>query len=616
MFDFLTASALADDLSHRIDGGRVQVTGLVSRDTMAIEFYAQHRRQTLIVSLGGREPAAWLANGDVRPDPSLQTPFTLLMRKYLRGALLTAVSQPPLDRIIQLSFAKLIDGNDNSSTPEDDEEEVVHDGTLRNSMLSIEIMGRRSNVVLVGDDGLVLDALKRVNPQMSAVRPILPRRQYTLPPSGDRLDPRQITGADLIAFRTWEASALGQPGKSSGQKRPDMSLAGLLVRAVAAVSPQMAREIVFRALGDAEALAADCSDVDVTNVAGAIRHVFATVAANAWQPTVVTDSDGEVVAYSALPLTHVEGEGVTQAAVDSISAAIEAWRGASPVSARHGARRERLLRKIEPARARALAKVRTLEEEQRALADGDRYRRWGEAIFANLWAIQSGQEVLEWEGEQIPLPAGTPASEIAQEYFSLYRKAGRGQDQLESLIARARSELDYVEQMVVMASMAETFDEIEAVRAEWEAFAPEREQRGGKPGKGPRGRRLAAPKPHHDDAGNAIYVGRSGELNDLVTFSIASSSDFWLHARGVPGAHVIVRPVVQGADVPDETLERAASLAAYFSASRDDSRVEVDICRRRDVRKISGAGPGMVTYRNERTVRVAPVGPEGLFRSR
>lgn len=591
MFDLMTTAALADEISARVDGGRVQMAGLVRPDMLVLEFYAVHRRHSLVVSLGGREPAAWFASGDIRPDPSLQTPFTLLLRKYLRGALITAVTQPPLDRVIHLSFAKLIDRDADGDPDQPDEETTSHEGRLLHSMLSIEIMGRRSNVVLVRNDGVVLDALKRVTPQMSGVRPILPKRPYNLPPASDRLDPRALTTAKVVA-----AAEMAKPGES---------IAELLVRTVAGTSPQMAREIACRATGEATVPAARLDVEAAARVVGQIEEQLRVIAAGNWQPTVVFDSDGEAVAYGAIPLASVDQNDHALVSGESISWAIEEFRGSSPVSSRHAGRRERLVRRIDMVHEKAAARLKTLKNEQLALADGDRFRRWGEAIFANLWTIVPGQEALEWEGEVIPLPSGRSASETAQDYFEHYRKAGRGREQLAALVESARSELAYVEQLQVMASMAETFDEIEAVRSEWDAYAPDRGSRAGGPGQGHR-RRLSPPKPWRDEEGNAIYVGRSGVLNDLVTFSVASPTDYWLHARGVPGAHVIVRPAAQGGDVAAATLERAAALAAYYSASRRDTGVEVDICRRRDVRKIRGAGPGMVTYRNERTVRVTP----------
>jgi predicted ribosome quality control (RQC) complex YloA/Tae2 family protein len=118
--------------------------------------------------------------------------------------------------------------------------------------------------------------------------------------------------------------------------------------------------------------------------------------------------------------------------------------------------------------------------------------------------------------------------------------------------------------------------------------------------------------PLTDDDGNLIYIGRSGRENEQVTFDIAGSDDLWLHARGVPGSHVILRLRVPAAE-PDETaLETAAALAAWYSGSRESGSVEVDITQRRHVRKIKGSGPGMVTYRNERTVAVRPSAEDAL----
>ncbi len=159
-----------------------------------------------------------------------------------------------------------------------------------------------------------------------------------------------------------------------------------------------------------------------------------------------------------------------------------------------------------------------------------------------------------------------------------------------------------------MALLASSFEEIEGVVAEWQAYTG---VDSGKPEK----RRKHAPdrvRPTQDHEGNSIYVGRSGPQNDRVTFDIAGPDDWWLHARGVPGSHVVVRG--NGREPSNEALERAAAVAAFYSKSRTSGRVEVDIARRRDVRKIRGAGPGMVTYRNERTVLVSPADESRLDR--
>jgi predicted ribosome quality control (RQC) complex YloA/Tae2 family protein len=102
--------------------------------------------------------------------------------------------------------------------------------------------------------------------------------------------------------------------------------------------------------------------------------------------------------------------------------------------------------------------------------------------------------------------------------------------------------------------------------------------------------------------GIVIWVGRNARRNDEVTFVKGKPEDLWLHARGVPGAHVIVKS--SGRPV-------AASVAAYYSASRGEGHVSVDATERCHVRKIKGGKAGMVTYRNESVIEAVPADEKG-----
>jgi predicted ribosome quality control (RQC) complex YloA/Tae2 family protein len=182
----------------------------------------------------------------------------------------------------------------------------------------------------------------------------------------------------------------------------------------------------------------------------------------------------------------------------------------------------------------------------------------------------------------------------------------RGTGEVAEHLEEARTERNYLDQVETMTLLASSFSEIESVLAEWDAYAGPEKGAQPKKRKQPTGRI----RPFVDAEGNLVYIGRTGPQNDRVTFDIAGPDDWWLHARGVPGSHVIVRG--NGREPSDSALERAASVAAWYSKSRTSGKVEVDLARRRDVRKIKGAGPGMVTYRNERTVLVSPADESGL----
>lgn len=211
------------------------------------------------------------------------------------------------------------------------------------------------------------------------------------------------------------------------------------------------------------------------------------------------------------------------------------------------------------------------------------------------------------EGQEIELDPALSASENAQEYFERYRKAQSATRNLPEIEADARAEMDYLEQLRALAELAEGIDQIEAIRSEWQEWRHPAGAQTGK--KGPRKPKRKQPQAYRTPRGDTIYVGHSGSENEIVTFEIGSPDDIWLHARGVPGGHVLLR---WAGEESNDVLEQAAALAAWYSSGRTSTTVEVDATERRYVRKIKGAGPGMVTYRNERTFNVRPQSPADL----
>ncbi|MDI3340990.1 MAG: NFACT RNA binding domain-containing protein [Sphaerobacter sp.] len=593
MFDVLTIAALADEFADRLVGGRIQRVLQLDDATIGLEVYAEHQRTILVASADNRNPRLYLSAERLSADPDRVTPLLLLLRKYARGGRVAAVQQPPLERIMRISIAKGFypdnrrDGATGPTGGEDDEPTIVY------SHLIVELMGRRSNVILTDDDGRILDAIKRVTPEMSRVRPILPGRAYVPPPPrAGVLDPRHLTVASLADLL---ASA-----------PPDEVLADLLVRSLAGFSPQMAREAASRATGAVEARVAAATGPDrVAALAAAIAAVIAPLDTGAWDPCVAV-ADGQAVAFAATPLAHLTGVEVER--FPTMSAAIERWLALAGATApvAQAQRRAKLIAEIRSARERVEARLRSLEDERARAEAAVRWRTMGELIYAYLSDIAPGQTELVVDGLTIPLDPALSPSDNAQAYFERYRKARAATEHLPELIAAARVERDYLAQLETLAGFAEGIEQIEQVRQEWESYRDRHTRSSGAP------RRRAAPK--RPDAlrtarGDLIYIGRNGRQNELITFELAGPDDTWLHARGLPGAHVVVR---WAGPPDDEILSQAAALAAYFSAGRQATTVAVDATARRHVRKMKGAGPGMVTYRHERTLQVRPTAPAEL----
>jgi len=608
MFDVLTVGAVVDELDHSVLDGRIQKIGLVDQLTIAAEIYAHGRRRALIASANADHARILLADSMPSVDPNLITPFGLQLRKYVRGGFLVGIEQPPLERMVKLSIAKRMPTHNpdegkrppfRAGDPEIEESEDQDDDDIWTSPdvvrldLMVEIMGRHSNLVLVDADGVIMESAKRVTPQMSRVRSILPRKAYSLPPVPDKPDPRHVTSAGIEAIL--------------GAAKPGAGVAETLVRGLRGVSPQIGREAAYRLTGDSTATVGTVGAEGARELARILRGLYEPLLTRAWAPRVY-ERDDVVVAYAATPMTHLAAT-ATEEEGASISSAI-AMAGASEGDATspkdHAQRRARLVTAIDGAITRVESRLRSFHEQHAKSADLEKLRTWGELIYAYMWQLSPGDTELVVEGERIPLDPALSAKENAQELFERYRKAQKAGSQLPERIEETEQERDYLRQLRLQAEQSEGFAAIESLRQEFEDHAGERHSVGEKHPQ--RGKKKGQPRrvtPITDVDGNLIYIGRSGRENDQVTFDIGGPNDTWLHARGVPGSHVIVRWARPEADT-EERIETAAALAAYYSGSRASGSVEVDVAKRRDVRKIKGGGPGMVTYRNEYTIPVRP----------
>ena len=601
MFDALTLTAVTDEIAPTLIGGRVQRVLLLDETSMGLEIYAGRRRHQLLLSAHARDARIHLVTARLTADRERVTPFLLLLRKYLRGGRIVAIAQPPLERIVAVSIAKsfLLDkapppaasvdvASESVEDDEDDEDEdddlPRYDMTVR---LVVEIMGRHSNIILHDSAGAILDSIKRVPPRLNRYRTILPRQPYVPPPAQEKIEPEAAGDA------WWARRQAREPGSAR--------LADVLVRDLRGISPQIAREVAFRAGGDVKATLAG---VDAAAVARELAAVLAPLRSHRWEPRLYR-ADGRAVAFSPIRLASLAE--LEEEARDSMSAVAEAYfMGAGEVVA-HGQARGQLLERLGQEREKALARRRSLEEQLRAAEEADTYRQAGELIYGYLHTLRPGQTELDADGVRVKLDPGLTPVENAQACFERYRRARSATENLPDLVAAARLELDYLDQLIAFATFAEGLDEVQAVEAEWrehqarEQPAPSRRKKVKVEARGPR--RL------HTARGDLILIGRSGRQNEQVTFDLSGPEAIWLHARGLPGAHVMLhwRGVAQ-----DRFLEAAARLAAYYSPAREATAVEVDITERRHVRKIKGGSPGLVTYRNERTVRVAPASEQEL----
>lgn len=564
--DYFTLAALVDEFQSLLPRGRIQEVLDVDATGLGLEIYAQRRRHWLYLSADPGQPRLYLAPERLRRGPERPSPLGLLLRRYVRGGRVERISQPAWERVVVLHVA----------------------GPQGEVQLIVEPMERRSNILLVRD-GVILDCVRRVHPGENRMRSSLPAHPYQAPPpQRGKHDPLQITPQDLGRLLAEDA------GRNRSTQR---FLSGKLL----GVSPLLAREAVHRSSAPADQAASDARPDDLCQ---ALRSLLGPLAARQWQPGLAGDEDNPR-AFSVYPL-RCEPD---WRPVDTVNEALVAWFLARRGQDSYRAAKEPVAAGLDEARLRLEARAKSL---QRSLTDDEereRLRQSGELLLAYQYALAPDQRELraqyEPEGPELVIQLDSARSplENAQRYFARYEKAKRALQDVPKLLRRTRSQLRSLEQLSCDLDLADSRPEIEEVQAALQSMGL---WRGGRKVR-PAGRRSSALRLLTPE-GFVIRVGRNSRQNEEVTFERASGSDLWLHARGVPGAHVIVSH--DGRAIPDEVLERAAGLAAWFSPQRQEGSVAVDVTARRHVRRIRGAGPGMVSYRNERTLRVRPRSPE------
>lgn len=524
-------------------------------------------------------PAACLYVSHSPPPASIEaTSFCSLLRKHLTGARLTAVTQPGWDRIAVLAFA----GRDEL-------------GDVFACDFVVELMGKHSNLILVRPDGRIAGAVKHVGRSRSRVRQVLPGRAYMPPPGQDKLPPDRVSGAGLAEALALTSGETDEPPAASSVR------AGELVHVVAGVD-------------SARAAAALASARDATGgtpltweaIAGSLRSIAASAA-------VRESGAGECVRAEQAFASFLAGPGNAGGLALKEQGTVP---GSGPLLVlRHSGRLAAAL----AAEAELLrGRVQDIGERLASIPDPEEDLRRGNTLLTHLGELRGRRKEALRDGldeVEVDLPAFTATVKAAEDpvtaaqgYFERYAAGRKAREALGGLLATAQERLQYVEQLAFQLEddPPRTLDDLARV-IEDALQAGIRLPRGAGPTAPPRrqSRRGAAlPLRLASPGGLEVLVGRNNRENDRLLRS-GTPGDFWFHARGVPGAHVLLRTAGRR-DVPREDLLFAAGVAAGRSRAAGSALVPVDMVPLRQVRREKGAAPGFVRYSGETTVNVAP----------
>lgn len=541
-----------------------------SKDEIILYMRGRDGASRILISTAGDSARIHLTNVPVE-NPAVPPMFCMLLRKHLGGGKLMAVRQDGLERILFLDF---------ECTNE------LGDRVLLT--LACEVMGRYSNLILIGQDGKVIDSLKR-NADVTRERVLLPGFAYEMPHRARRLnflesDDDTVLSALLLA--------------------PDAELSKALVAVCEGVSPLLAREWAFYVSRDTIRSHA-LTQNEKERLLFILHETARRLREGDCQFHILLTPEGALKDYIFLRPQQY-GALMVVRECPSASAALDEFYAQRDLRARMKQRANDLFKLIMTRTERVSRKLQNQRGELLETEQMERNKLFGDLLSANLYRLQKGDAAAVVENFydencpqiSIPLQVNLTPSQNAQRYYTLYRKAATAKEKLAEQIAQGEAELTYLESVFDVLSRAESESDLLLLREELQQQGYIRNRSKQKPPK------QQPPMLYASSDGFPILVGRNNRQNDQLTLKTAGKNDIWLHTQNIPGSHVIL--VTDGAEPSETAIREAAVLAAYHSKARESAQVPVDFTKVRYVKKPNGAKPGMVIFTNQQTLYIKP----------
>lgn len=566
---------LAQELQNKLLGARVDKIYQTQKVELVFLMRTRNGAYRLLLSASGNAPRLHLTEQQIE-NPANPPMLCMLLRKQLASAVLTDIEQIGFDRILKLGFIATNELGDR----------------VRRTLV-IEIMAQYSNIILLDENDMIIDSVKRVDATKSSVREVLPSRPYTLPPQQNKLDILTSDTQDIIS------------AVSNKEKR----LSDALLNVVQGMSPTLCREVAYRA-GAADTYAQMLSDSHKKMLAFELDILKNTIQNGTVAPTCVADADGKLLDFSFIPITQY-GSAVQYRSYESLSELLEGFYYEKERLIRTKSKAEDLFKAVNNLIERLAKKINNQMLELEACKDRETKKIYAELINANLYRLAKGTPFYEVENYydnnqtvKIAVKPELSPSENAQKYYKEYRKLRTAEDMLTKLIAQGRDDLAYLRTVLDELNRAETEKEIAEIRSELADGGYMKRKTGAKQKKS----QSLPPLEFVSPDGFKVYVGRNNIQNDKLSLKTAAKTDMWFHIQKAPGSHVIL--ALNGEKPTETAMEFAAKTAAYYSSGRESGSVEVDYTEARNLKKPVGAKPGYVIYHVYNSVLVKPESPQ------
>ena len=547
--DGFVISNIVYELNQTILNAKISKIAQPENDELLFTCKGSNGQFRLAMSASASLPFLYLT-GQNKPSPMTAPNFCMVLRKHIANGRIVKIYQPHMERIIHFDI-----------------EHLDEMGDLCQKTLIVELMGKHSNIIFCNSDGKIIDSIKHISSMMSSLREVLPGRDYCIPATqDDRLNPLEVTEEAFLDM---------------AMKKPT-SITKALYSSFTGLSPLLASEICHRSSIDGDMPVDSLDDDGKKHLFNNLTWIAEDVKNHTYKPNIIFKGK-EPIDFSCIELTQFSDYDAKN--FDSISQVLEEY--------------------YATALDRNRKKYQLQEKQLKDTEKRDKYKVYGELIHTYGYGLEEGAKKLEalnyYTNEliTIPLDSQLDAKGNAQKYFDRYNKLKRTYEALTKLTEETKTEIEHLESISTALDIALTEDDLVQIKEELIEFGYIKRKKTDKKAK-----IKSRPFHYRSTDGYDIYVGKNNYQNDELTFKFATGNDWWFHAKGMPGSHVIVKS--NNEELPDRVFEEAGMLAGYYSKGREDEKVEIDYLQKKNVKKPNGAAPGFVVYYTNYSLTIHP----------
>lgn len=571
-FDGIVISNLTYELNTNLVGGRISKISMPEDNELIFTIKNNAKTYRLLVSASASLPLVYLTDVN-KPAPKVAPAFLMLLRKYIGTAKINNIFQMGLERILCFEL-----------------EHLNELGDLSHKRMYIEIMGKHSNIIFTDENNKIIDSIKRISANMSSLREVLPGREYFLP--------EELKKKDLLNTKLEEFIEILKSKEYPLVKSVYMNFAG--------ISPLIAEEIILRASLLSQAPSTSLSELEYTHLFHTIQNLLEDINAHNFTPNIIYKGE-EAIEFSSINLYSYEGKEYKRESFDSVSKMLYDFYSSRETFVLNRQKSSDLRRIVNTALERASKKY-DLQEKQLQDADKkDIYRVYGDLLNTYGYSLKGGESSFTTENFYddnkeitIPLDKNKSAKENAKKYYDKYAKLSRTTKALSAEILKTKNDIEHLQSIQTALEVSSDDESLSQIRQELVDFGYIKKHSSAK-------KQKIASHPYHyiSSDGYDIYVGKNNYQNEELTFKVATGNDWWFHAKGIPGSHVILKSNNEE-ELPDRAYEEAAALAAFYSKAKDADKVEVDYIQKKNIKKVAGAAPGFVIYHSNWSMVATP----------